>query len=200
MASAIEYNRLRNVHVDSANPGVNVPAQSHEIAQCNSQTHGEEAMAATPAVAPINTAVATAFLGPTEFDYNDRQKSACQKYYIAASQASCNVLMKTLSGNALMLVQHSNGDAVKALTLLNKQHCELSSAHYQSKYDHMMVFRLGSFTNPRNSLETCSALLQTVEERCRASYHNGDNVPSSVCRHLAARHIPRSHPQSSKDD
>ena len=28
MESAIEYNRLRSVHVDPANPGVNVPAQS----------------------------------------------------------------------------------------------------------------------------------------------------------------------------
>ena len=77
MASAIEFNRLRNVHDDPANPGVNSPAQSPEIAKCNSQSHGEEVMMATPAVAPFNTAVATAFLGPKEyFDYNDRPKSA----------------------------------------------------------------------------------------------------------------------------
>ena len=78
-------------------------------------------MLATSAVAPINTAVATALLVPHEhFDYNDRPKLACQKHFIAASQAICNVLMNTLSGNALMLVQNSNGDAVKAFTLLNK--------------------------------------------------------------------------------
>ena len=38
MASAIEYGRLTNIHVDPANPGVSIPAQTAEIARCNSQT------------------------------------------------------------------------------------------------------------------------------------------------------------------
>jgi hypothetical protein len=59
MSSAVEYNRLRAAHVDPASPGgALLPAQNAEIAKCNSQTHGEEVMLSTPAVAPINAGVA----------------------------------------------------------------------------------------------------------------------------------------------
>jgi len=155
MASAIEINRLTNVHSDPANPGGNLPAQSIEIARCNTQTRGEEVVMATPTVAPINTAVSIVLLGPNGyFDYNERQKSACQKHYLAGSQALCNVLMNTLGGNALLLVQNSNGDAVRALTLLNKHHCELSSAYYQETHNKLKGFSLHPSSNPRKPLET----------------------------------------------
>jgi hypothetical protein len=132
LTSAIEYGRLTKVHVDPANPGVDIPAQTPEIAKCNSQTLGEEVMKTIPAVVPTNTAVAIALLGPNEhLDYNDQQKRASEKHYIAASHAVCNLMLATLGGNALQLAQNANGDAVKAIVMLNKHHCELSSAYSQ---------------------------------------------------------------------
>jgi hypothetical protein len=164
LASAIEYGRLTKVHVDPANPGVDIPGQTPEIAKCNSQTLGEEVTKTIPAVVPTNTAVAIALLGPNEhFDCNDQQKRASKKHYIAALQAVCNLMLATLTGNALQLAQNANGDAVKAIVMLNKHHCELSSAYYQLKYDKVKAVKLDS-NNPRQPLEQLTAMLETLKD------------------------------------
>ena len=75
----------------------------------------------------------------------------------------CNLMMATLTGNDLQLVQHANGDAVKAIVLFNKHHCELSSAYYQQKHDKIKLFNLDS-NNPRKPLEQFTAMLETVKD------------------------------------
>jgi hypothetical protein len=121
-------------------------------------------MLAIPAVVPTNTAVPIALLGPNEhFDYNAQQKRAAEKHYVAASQAVCNLMLATLTGNALQLVQNANGDAVKAIVMLNKHHWALSSAYYQQKYDKIRLFKLDS-NNPRKPLQQFTALLETVKD------------------------------------
>ena len=125
---------------------------------------GEGVMKTIPAVVPTNTAKAIALLGPNEhFDYNAQQKRASEKHYIAASQAVSDLMLATLSGNALQLVQNASGYAVKAIVMLNKHHCELSSAYYQQKYDKVIAFMLDS-NNPKRPLEQLTAMLERLKD------------------------------------
>ena len=111
MASAEEFNMLTKPHQDSS--GAAQPAQTKEVAQVNSQYHGEDVMAAIPAIVPTSTAIQTAMLMPNEqFAYNMSQKSAEQKYYPSVSSLQLFYQHTMITGNALMLAQSSNGDAV----------------------------------------------------------------------------------------